>query len=203
MSDLDTRLANLSPDKLELLRARLRAEPKSEEAPPPTVEVPPPTIEPRPEERYEPFPLTEIQEAYWAGRSGLFDLGSGGANSYMEYQFRGVGNLFLDRLEWAFQSFVERHDMMRTILLPDGRQQVLREVPPFRIQRVDLTGRSPEEVEEEIQRVRDRMCWESFAIDRWPLFEVIAQLQDNFRMRLHLRFDAAPLDDLEVADGCG
>jgi amino acid adenylation domain-containing protein len=186
MIDLEKRLAGLSPDKLELLRARLQGEAKVEARPPEE----PPAIAPRPDERYQPFPLTEVQEAYWIGRSGLYDLGTGGANSYMEYEFSGAGEAFVDRLEGAFQEFVERHDMMRAVVLPDGRQQVLAEVPPFQIARVDLRGRDPGEAATELQRVRDRMCEENGRLERWPLFEVRAHFLDGERLRLHLRFDA-------------
>ena len=33
----------------------------------------------RGELRYEAFPLTDIQQAYWLGRSGVFELGEVGA----------------------------------------------------------------------------------------------------------------------------
>lgn len=188
-TELDKRLADLSPAKLELLRARL-AKTEVKATPRPRVPAEPPPITADLEKRGEPFPLTEIQEAYWAGRSGLFDLGTGGANSYMEYELISAGGAFVDRLEWAFQEFIDRHDMMRAVVLPDGRQQVLAEVAPFQITRVDLRGQSAEGVEAALRRTRDRLCWEPAPVDRWPLFEVVAQFLDGDRLRLHLRFDA-------------
>ena len=41
--------------------------------------------QPDPARRYEPFPLTDIQQAYWVGRTDAFDLGGVGAHEYFEY----------------------------------------------------------------------------------------------------------------------
>src|SRR5712692_10140828 len=37
-----------------------------------------PPIAPAPTERNTPFPLTDIQKAYWVGRSGALELSNGG-----------------------------------------------------------------------------------------------------------------------------
>ena len=34
-----------------------------------------PLLVPDKGKRYEPFPLTDVQQAYWLGRSDVFDLG--------------------------------------------------------------------------------------------------------------------------------
>src|SRR5690242_5233739 len=35
-----------------------------------------------PDQRYAPFPLTDVQQAYWLGRSGAFVLGNVAAHVY-------------------------------------------------------------------------------------------------------------------------
>jgi amino acid adenylation domain-containing protein/natural product biosynthesis luciferase-like monooxygenase protein len=40
--------------------------------------------------RFLPFPLTDIQQAYWIGRGGAFPLGNIGAHSYFEFDARGL-----------------------------------------------------------------------------------------------------------------
>src|SRR5512146_236530 len=86
-----------------------------------------PTIQPDPAQRYEPFPLTEIQQAYWVGRSMAYELGDISIHIYSEVD---CVDLDLERLMRAWQRVVERHDMLRAIVLPDGRQQILEQVPP-------------------------------------------------------------------------
>ncbi|WP_159719014.1 type I polyketide synthase, partial [Geminicoccus flavidas] len=87
-------------------------------------------IEPDPAHRYDPFPLTEIQQAYWIGRGDSLELGNVGCYLYTEVELRDVD---LARLEQAWNQLVRRHDMLRAVILPDGRQQILKEVPPYRI----------------------------------------------------------------------
>ena len=43
-----------------------------------------------PDASFEPFPLTDVQQAYWLGRSGEFDLGNVGTHSYIELPARAL-----------------------------------------------------------------------------------------------------------------
>ncbi|MEO1104038.1 MAG: FkbM family methyltransferase, partial [Pseudomonadota bacterium] len=45
-----------------------------------------PTILADPAARHEPFPLTDIQEAYWLGRNAAFDLGNTSTRIYLELE---------------------------------------------------------------------------------------------------------------------
>ncbi|MFC7556730.1 hypothetical protein ACFQU7_37720 [Pseudoroseomonas wenyumeiae] len=76
---------------------------------------------PDPAARHEPFPLTEIQQAYWLGRDTGFELGNVATHGYLEADCLGLD---LPRFEQAWQRLVERHDMLRMVVLPGGMQQV-------------------------------------------------------------------------------
>ena len=43
-----------------------------------------PKIIPAPKEKFQPFPLTDIQQAYWLGRNQNFDLGNIATHNYIE-----------------------------------------------------------------------------------------------------------------------
>ena len=49
-----------------------------------------PELEPAWGAWYEAFPLTDIQQAYWLGRSGVFELGEVGAHGYREFETDGL-----------------------------------------------------------------------------------------------------------------
>jgi amino acid adenylation domain-containing protein len=136
--------------------------------------------------RFEPFPLTDIQRAYYVGRSGDFDLGNVACHAYYE-----VESLYLDlpRLALAFRKIIERHDMLRAIVLPDGRQQVLEHVPPYQIAEVDLRGRAPEEAADHLESIRRELSHQVLPLDRWPLFDIRATLLDGGVIRLHISID--------------
>jgi epothilone synthetase B len=182
MVDVSARIADLSPDKLRLLARRLG---KKTETPAP------PELISRPDERYQPFPLTDVQQAYWLGRSGLFALGNVSAHGYSEIE---APDLDVPRFERALRRIIDRHPMLRMIVLPDGQQQVLERVEPYRVVTQDLRGLPPAEVDRGIEEVRRQMSHQILPADRWPLFEIRATLLDGQRVRLHISFDILVAD---------
>src|SRR5258707_590198 len=110
MSMTPEELTGLSPEaKRELLAWLLRKQEKERAPKDHPVESELPQIVPDPEHRYDPFPLTDIQQAYWLGRSAAFKLGGVGIHGYFELN---CIDLDLERLNYAWQRTIERHDMM-------------------------------------------------------------------------------------------
>ena len=177
MSELQTRIADLPPEKLKLLRQRLLDKKRREPALPSVVSAP--------DQRCEPFPLTDVQQAYWIGRQGLFELGNVASHAYVELPFP---ELEVERLNRALDRLIERHEMLRAIVLPDGRQQILEKVPPYEVAILDLRGRSEDETEEALSQIRGEMSHQLLLADRWPLFDMRATLLDR-RSLIHLSFD--------------
>jgi myxalamid-type polyketide synthase MxaD len=145
-----------------------------------------PAIVPAPALRHEPFPLNDIQQAYWVGRNGLFELGDVSAHMYLEVD---AVDLDVDRLQAAWRRVVARHDMLRAVITPDGRQQVLRAVPDYTIEVDDLRGEAPQRADERLGATRDRLSHDVMPADRWPLFVIRGSRLDDRRLRLHLSFD--------------
>ncbi|MEV7464112.1 non-ribosomal peptide synthetase/type I polyketide synthase [Streptomyces rubiginosohelvolus] len=150
-----------------------------------------PTVVPRPDQRYEPFPLTEMQQAQWIGRLSSFDMGGVAPHLYFEFDSRTIETA---RLERAWQRVVERHDMLRMVVLPDGRQQILADTEPYRFQVLDLRTTGTEEAERQLTEIRDRMATEVRPADVWPLWEVRVSLLPDHRVRVHISFDLLVAD---------
>jgi len=144
-----------------------------------------PALEPSPTGRDEPFPLTDIQGAYWVGRSEGLELGAGATHRYLELE---SPDLDVPRFERAWQRLVERHGMLRAVVTSDGRQKVLPEVPPYEIRVLDLTGEDRESVEARLEAVRDELSHQVLPADAWPLFEIRASRHDG-RVRIHFSID--------------
>jgi amino acid adenylation domain-containing protein len=144
------------------------------------------TIVPDCEKLHLPFPLTDIQQAYWVGRNAFYGLGKVACHSYTEIQF---AHLDLERLNHAWQHIIKRHDMLRAIVLPDGQQQILDNVPPYNIKVLDLRGKKPEAVEVELEVVHQRMSHQVLPSDRWPLYEIRASRLGDHAYRLHVSLD--------------
>ncbi|WHT16975.1 amino acid adenylation domain-containing protein [Crossiella sp. CA-258035] len=148
----------------------------------------------RPEERTEPFPLTDIQAAYLLGRQDAFDYGGVSCHGYLELTFP---DLDPDRLSVAWAILVRRHGMLRAVVHPGGYQQVLAEVPDRPIRTDDLRGRPETEVAEAIERTRTALADHIYQPDQWPLYDLRLTRADD-RAVLHISVDLLIADYLSV-----
>nr|WP_230415540.1 non-ribosomal peptide synthetase [Micromonospora tarapacensis] len=141
-----------------------------------------------PANRYAPFPPTDVQRAYWLGRSSDFALGGVGSHWYWEFDGTDVD---LDRLEEAVNLLVARHDMLRAVFDDDGDQRVLAEVDRFRI--AVRTGGDAA-----LRELRERMSHRIPDPGRWPLLEIAAVRYADGRVRIGFSFDYIVLDALSI-----
>jgi amino acid adenylation domain-containing protein len=135
--------------------------------------------------RYEPFPLTDIQQAYWIGRNEAFELGNIATHGYREIEISGFT---IAQVEQALQVLIQRHDMLRMIVQPDGQQRVLPDVPPYQIATLDLRREPFPFVESILLEVRDRLSHQVLPTDRYPLFDIQAILWSD-KIRFCISFD--------------
>ncbi len=140
-----------------------------------------PSLRPAPEKLHEPFPLTDLQQAYWVGFSDVFELGNVAPHAYIEFDLEGID---LEGLERAWQTLIERHGMLRAVLLPEGRQQILEVVPPYQIRQQDLRQADAETAQRQMLEARQQMCRKGPALYQWPLFELRAFRLGDERFRL-------------------
>ncbi|HEU4766779.1 MAG TPA: amino acid adenylation domain-containing protein, partial [Pyrinomonadaceae bacterium] len=154
-----------------------------------------PQIVPDPQHRHEPFPLTDIQQAYWVGRNSGFELGGVGIHGYFELDCVDVD---LDRLNDAWNKTVQRHDMMRAMILANGKQVIQQDVPKYRFEVSDLRGKPQDVVAAELDALRERMSHNVFDPERWPLFEIRASILNDHVTRLHFSEDALHADMLST-----
>ncbi len=100
-----------------------------------------------------------------------------------------TGEVDLDRLTESWQRVMARHAMLRAVIDPDGRQRILADPGPYRIDATDLRGRLADEVGEALEELRERLSHQMRPADVWPLFDLRATLLPGGRTRLHLGFD--------------
>jgi pyochelin synthetase len=137
----------------------------------------------------DPFPLTEIQQAYLVGRSAELELGRVGCHAYREFEATALD---IDRLETAWNRLVARHPMLRAVVTPDGLQRVLPEVPPYRIERLDL--RQVPDAGAILAAEREARSHHVFDPAQWPLFSLMATLLPDGRVRLCVGIDLLVAD---------
>jgi amino acid adenylation domain-containing protein len=138
------------------------------------------------EHRNIPFPLTDIQHAYWFGRGDALDLGNVSCHVYLELESEDIN---IKRLSFSLQLLIQRHEMLRAVILPDSRQQILDQVPDYEIKVLDITGQPPDVTRSQLDAIRQSMSHQILPSDRWPLFDIRSTRFAENRVRLHISFD--------------
>ncbi|MGH3940477.1 MAG: amino acid adenylation domain-containing protein, partial [Pseudonocardiaceae bacterium] len=137
--------------------------------------------------RHDPFPPTEVQRAYWIGRTDDFALGGVGSHWYWEFDGADVDVL---RLQDAVNRLIQRHEMLRAVFDDDGNQRIRAEVPPFEI--------TVHDGEESLATLRDELSRRIPDPGRWPLIEIQAVRYGDRMVRLGFSFDYIVLDALSI-----
>ncbi|MFK4066860.1 amino acid adenylation domain-containing protein [Streptomyces sp. NPDC029674] len=151
-----------------------------------------PAVRPAPEAAYEPFRLTDQQQAYCVGRTG--SLSSGNVSAHMYLEFEGA-RLDVPRFSAAWQRVVDRHPMLRAVALPETMtQRVLESVPPYEMPVVDLRTADEDKVRRGLAEIRERYSHEVRPVDVWPLFDVVVAELPGDRFRVHFSIDALCAD---------
>lgn len=145
----------------------------------------PPIVE-DPDHLYTPFPLTEMQEAQWLGRVEAFDTSGVAAHLYFEVENYDLCPLTVSR---AWQKLIERHDMLRTVIMDDGTQKILPLPLEYKIKINDFSNMPIVDMEGKLQEIRAKMDSVVRPIDQWPLFEVQCSILPQNRIRIHFSLD--------------
>ncbi|KLU15386.1 MULTISPECIES: non-ribosomal peptide synthetase [Xenorhabdus] len=140
------------------------------------------------QDEYQPFPLTEVQQAYLVGRYPGFALSGIGAHFFIEYR---IEQLDVQRLNRVLNRLIQRHPMLRTVVI-NGQQQILQNVPAFSVKQhrfADIT---------EADTLRDRLSHQVLDVSRWPVFDFQLAQDNNPVSRLFVSLDNLLLDGLSM-----
>ncbi len=142
--------------------------------------------------RHDPFPPTDVQRAYWFGRTDAFALGGVGCHFYSE--FDGV-DVDLCRLEEAWNVLIARHEMLRAVFDSDGSQRILRDVPRLEIPVLDAPAGQDDVA---LAQLRESMSHQVIDPTHWPVFDVRAVRYAGNHSRIAISLDNIILDALSA-----
>ncbi len=172
----------LSPQQQALLKRRLQLNHSA-----PAASSTEPAWSADPANRYLPFPLTDVQYAYWLGRMASFELGKVGSHGYQEWVY---DDLDLLRYEAAWNALVARHDMLRAVVEADGQQRIQAQVPTLRIVNVDCRHYDQAQAWQARLELRNKLSHRCYDPAQWPSFSLYALLLPQGKVVLHISADA-------------
>ncbi|AAO56106.1 non-ribosomal peptide synthetase [Pseudomonas syringae group genomosp. 3] len=147
-------------------------------------------LEHDPAGRYQPFALSEVQQAYLVGRQPGFVLSGVGAHFFVEFS---VERLNVQLFQNAWQRLIERHDILRAVVR-DGMLQVLKQVQAFipRRHRVATLEGS------EAHALRERLSHQVLDAGQWPLFDAQIVEDGSPHSRIFVSLDNLLLDGMSM-----
>ena len=143
------------------------------------------------QQRAGSFPLTPLQQAYYRGRSPLFD--GGGVANQVYHEIEGFWEVA--RLEQALQQVVMAHPALRLRIVEDNAQFISEETPA--ITRHDLRGLSEEEQQQARARLREAKSHLMLSPEE-ALLEVDVALLSDERMVLYINHDGMIVDGISM-----
>ena len=120
-----------------------------------------------PDQRYVPFNLTDVQQAYWVGRHLIGNLGGVSTWFYVEMD---VPDTTCDQVTEVWNRIIKRHEMLRAIVDDSAQQRILESVPLYEPQTVDLSLCTQEERDRAIMAWREDLSHSVLPTETWPLF---------------------------------
>ncbi|MFC5098015.1 amino acid adenylation domain-containing protein [Amycolatopsis plumensis] len=139
-------------------------------------------------QRYDPFPLTDLQQAYVTGRSEAYELGGVGTHYYREFDSE---TLDVHRFVGSLAKLVQRHDMLHATVSADGTQRVLpfREGDPLPVTVEDIRDLDDAEAARHLEETRSAMSHRVLPLDGGALFEVRITRVTDTKVRVHIGVD--------------
>ncbi len=83
---------------------------------------------------------------------------------------------------------------MRCVITSDGRQRILETAPHYAIKERDLARLTEAERDEKLGAIRERMSYQVFDPQAWPLFELTVSHLSGGLSRIHLDMDLLVFD---------
>lgn len=148
-------------------------------------------LKPDPLNLDKPFPLTDVQFAYWIGRFDALELGNIAAHGYQE---NDLIDFDYHRFNLAFNKMIKRHSIMRMVVLESGEQKIYKTTPEYTFPVLDLRGKNIDEIIAKIKEIRNEMSHHVFDSSKWPLFEIRVTQITGRLTRIHFSFDGLILD---------
>ncbi|MBW5932243.1 non-ribosomal peptide synthetase [Klebsiella michiganensis] len=142
-----------------------------------------------PDQQHLPFPLTDVQQAYWVGRRKSLGLGNISTHIYVEYELQGLDETAFNR---ALNAVIARHGMLRAIVSDDGMQQILPDVPEYHV--AFHTTPCEDAFQQRCRALRDTLSHQMIDCSRWPLFQMEVVVDPQQKARLHVSIDLLVAD---------
>lgn len=148
------------------------------------------TFKIRPEDKWKPFKLSGLQESYFIGRNSE-DYNGLATNGYVELDCADYDH---EKFCRVLQRLIDRHDMLRCAIYPDGTQQFLKEAKVPEIPITDKSNLTADELEQYILETRREMTTIRLDLEKPPLIAIRVTMTGEKSAIVHVYVDGLIID---------
>jgi len=152
------------------------------------LQINPPKLTADESQLYEPFPLVELQQSFLMGRRS--DFGLGGVSTHLYFELRPNG-LDVSRFVSSLNALIQRHDMLRAVIVGESEQKILEHVPYYEPKIYAINDST---IDAHLETVRKEMSHQVLPEDKWPLFDFRLTQQSDGEHVIHVSMDLLMLD---------
>ena len=143
------------------------------------------SITPDIEHRNEPFDLSDIQRAYWIGRSENIELGGVSCYFYSEYE---INTQNIAAIQQAWNKVLDKHEMLSIVIDQYGQQRI-QQNRGYLFKINDITGDNKIEQEKSLLATREKLSHAVLDTENGPLYVIEISKLNNKKSVLHFGID--------------
>jgi len=149
-----------------------------------------------PQDRFEPFPLTDVQAAYTVGRTSAFSWGGVGCHGYAEFAVDyTVAAPAAEAYRFAWRKVVDIHDMLRCVVHPDGYQIICPDVGDgLRV----YESRDGQHIARERARIADELRCRTYPLGEGPMYDLVVTIGPEDTV-MHVSVDLLIADFVSIS----
>lgn len=144
-----------------------------------------------PEKRFEPFPMTDLQVAYYIGRNNDTELGGNPTRGYSEITCKNYNH---EKMKKAINRLFSIHDILRCYFNEDGTQQVVPEWEFTEFPYEDISGMLEDEQNAYLLKKRERIFNNLFDVSKLPLVRFETTKCSDDKVILHFSHEGMIID---------
>jgi pyochelin synthetase len=131
-----------------------------------------------PQDRFEPFPLTDVQAAYSVGRTSAFRWGGVGCHGYAEFPVdHTVAKPGAEAYRSAWRKVVDVHDMLRCVVHPDGYQIICPDFDPDLSEGLQVHESSnSQHIDRERAHIADELRNRIYPLGEGPMYDIVVTI---------------------------
>ncbi|ARJ14457.1 non-ribosomal peptide synthetase [Staphylococcus lugdunensis] len=147
-------------------------------------------------DNYQPFPLTDVQSAYFIGREQDQVLGGVGCHAYFEIIGHQVD---IEKLNQAWNELQRIHPMLRCRFIDNHQQQFLKEPIKKRIDIIELDNLDETQLSVELAKYRTELSHKKLDVYRGEVASLTAFILPQQKVQISLNIDLLVADVLSIS----